>query len=123
MQSLLDAGLPLVGLAEAIRAGYLDLGFVDAPAYERFAGLTDMTFRDAAATFGVPIEIVLAIREGSGSAAATAEDRMRPSETEVLPALAMELLGTACARQSWSGPSGRSARACVGWPRSRPTGG
>jgi adenylate cyclase len=91
-QSLVDGGLPLTGLAEAIRAGYLDLGFVDAPAYDRFAGLSNTSFRAAAATFGVPIEIALAIREASGSAAATADDLMRPSEMEALPALAMELL-------------------------------
>ncbi len=91
VQSLEDGGLPLDGLAAAVRGGVLDLGFVDAPAYERFTGLSDVTFGDAATQAHVPVEIVLAIREASGSAAAAPDDRMRPSEIEVVPALAMEL--------------------------------
>jgi adenylate cyclase len=91
IHSLTASGLPLEGIGAATAAGFLDLGFIDAPAYERFTGLTGLTFAAAAAEHGVPLEIVLAIRDASGSAAASADDRMRPAELDVLPALAMEL--------------------------------
>jgi hypothetical protein len=90
-QALDEGGLSLDGVAKAIEAGALDLGFVDAAAYERFTGLTDVTFADAAARAGLPMEIVLAIREASGSSAAAPDDRMRPSELEAVPALRMEV--------------------------------
>ncbi len=91
VRGLAEGGLSIEGLAGAVRAGILDLGFAAAPAYERFAGLTDETFESTAARTGVPIEILLAIRDASGSAAAAPGDRMRPAELEVVPALQMEL--------------------------------
>jgi adenylate cyclase len=91
VHSLDAAGMSIEGLAGAIRGGHLDLGFVDAPAYERFAGLTDVTFRQVAERTGIPLEIVLAVREAAGSAAPQPDDRMRAVELEVVPALELEL--------------------------------
>jgi adenylate cyclase len=91
VHSLDAAGMPAEGLAAAIRAGHIDLGFVDAPAYERFAGLTDLNFREVAARTGIPLEIVLAIREAAGSAAPGPDDLMRQVELEAVPALEAEI--------------------------------
>lgn len=91
LRALADGGLPLEGVAKAMADGYLDLGFVDAPAYERFTGVTDATFRSVSERTGVPLDILLAIREASGSAVASPDDHMRPSELDVVPALEMEL--------------------------------
>ncbi|HET9853044.1 MAG TPA: adenylate/guanylate cyclase domain-containing protein [Candidatus Limnocylindrales bacterium] len=91
VQSLDAAGLPIDGLGAAIQAGHIDLGFVDAPAYNLFAGLTDTTFGETAARSGVPLEVVLAIREAAGASVPSPDDRMRQVELEVLPALEMAL--------------------------------
>jgi len=87
MQALDGTGLPLDSVAEAMRAKQIDLGFVDDPAYSHFAGLTDETYRDASSRTGVPIELLLAIREAMGSPPPVAEDRVREIETGVIPAV------------------------------------
>ena len=45
VRSLESAGIPLEGVADAIRRGALTLDFLDAAAYERFAALAPETFR------------------------------------------------------------------------------
>jgi adenylate cyclase len=87
VHSLTEGGLPLDGLAESIRRGDIDLGFIDDPAYDRFAGLTDTTFRQLSERSGIPMDVALAIRQATGSALPEPDDRVRENELDVVPAL------------------------------------
>jgi DNA-binding transcriptional MerR regulator len=46
LQSLEQAGVPLDGIATAIRDGALSFSFIDVPAFDRFAGLSGTTFQE-----------------------------------------------------------------------------
>lgn len=49
LQSLERAGVPLEGLAAAVRAGALSFAFLDGGAYDRFAGLSGTSFQELSA--------------------------------------------------------------------------
>ena len=91
IHSLVAAGLPLEAIGEGIRGGVVDLAFVDDPAYELFAGLTDETFAQVSERTGVPFEILAAMREATGAPTPRPEDRLRTFELETLPALELEV--------------------------------
>jgi class 3 adenylate cyclase len=91
LHSLDAAGMPMDAVAEAIRRGLFDLGFVNAPAYGMFAGLGGETFAEASARTGVPFEILAAIREATGSPLPEPGDRLRDIDLEAIPAIALEL--------------------------------
>ena len=67
MQSLERAGVPLEGMATAVRDGALSFSFMDVPAFDRFAGLSGATFRQLSAQTGIPLELLLVVREASAS--------------------------------------------------------
>lgn len=69
-RSLENAGIPLDGVAAGIRNGALSLDFLDAAAYERFAALAPETFRQVSERTGVPVELLMIIREAIGLAQA-----------------------------------------------------
>jgi adenylate cyclase len=91
IEGLVGDGLPLERLAEALRRGDLTLDFVNQPGYDRFASLTDTTFRELSARSGVPLELVLTIREAMGFAEASPDDRVRESELAVVPQLQLQV--------------------------------
>jgi adenylate cyclase len=80
VRSLIAAGVPLVGLGAAIRSGKVSLDFLDEPAYERFSALSDVTFAQLAERTGVPVQLLMLIREAAGSAAPLPDDRVRDEE-------------------------------------------
>jgi len=80
VQSLKGAGISLEGLASALEAGTLTLDFLDAPVYERFSALSDVTFQQLSDRTGVPINLLLLIREAAGSAPPNPDDRLREEE-------------------------------------------
>jgi len=90
-RSLEGAGISLEVLGGAIRSGALDLNFLDSEAYERFAGLSDETFRMVSDRTGVPIELLMAVRESIGMAQPSPDDRMRDDELGVVPFLALQI--------------------------------
>jgi adenylate cyclase len=87
------SGLPLDGIAEAVRGGHLDFGIFDGGAYDRIAALTGETFRQAAERTGVPLDVLLVIREAVGFAIADPDDLMREDELEVIPLLLSGVAG------------------------------
>jgi adenylate cyclase len=87
LHSLAITGMPLDAIAEGVRHGILDLGFVDAPAYGLFAGFADETFEEAGRRTGIPFQALAAMREATGSPPPKPEDRLREFELEALPAL------------------------------------
>jgi adenylate cyclase len=91
LQSIDVAGMPLEAIAEGMRRGMVDLGFVDDPAYDLFTGLTDETFREASARTGVPLEVLVAVREAMGSPASGPDDRLRELELDALPAIQLQI--------------------------------
>lgn len=54
VQSLEQAGVPLDGMAAAVRDGVLSFSFMDKTAYDRFAGLAGMTFHELSARIWYP---------------------------------------------------------------------
>ena len=91
VQALQDAGVPLDGLGAAVAAGDLSLDFMDSEAYERFSSLTPITFQELSAQTGVPVDLLMMVREASGSAQPSPDDRVRDNEMEVVPFLAMQV--------------------------------
>ena len=91
LHSMAAGGLPMDAVAEGMRQGVIDLEFVNDPAYGLFTGLTDETFREAAARTGVPLEVLITLREAMGSPPPTPDDRLRELELEALPALALQI--------------------------------
>ena len=89
--ALVDAlergGLPVEVIAGAIRQGRLTLDFVDQPGYGFLATLQPTTFRDVSAETGIPLELLLVVREAMGFAQADPDDRMRSQEAEVVTLL------------------------------------
>ena len=79
------AGLPLEGIAAALASGAMSLDFVDQPDYERYAALSNETFREVSARTGVPVELLLLIREAMGFGQPSPDDRVRNDELEVIP--------------------------------------
>jgi adenylate cyclase len=85
--SLERAGVPLEGISTAIRGGDLSLAFMDQPFYERFASLSTMTFEELAAKTGVPIELLMVVREAIGFGQPQPHDRVREDELRIAPVI------------------------------------
>jgi hypothetical protein len=52
------AGLPMEGIAAAIRSGRLSFGFLEATLYRRWAVRTGLTYRQVSQETGVPLELL-----------------------------------------------------------------
>jgi class 3 adenylate cyclase/DNA-binding transcriptional MerR regulator len=85
VHDMTEAGLPLEGLAAVITRGGMGLGFMDSPAYERFTALGDETFAQASERTGVPIELLMVVREAAGGSVPSPDDKIQESE---LPTIA-----------------------------------
>jgi class 3 adenylate cyclase len=90
LQTLEKAGLPLPGLGEAIRRGVLTLDFMDIDTYDRWASLSDTTYRELGEATGLPLELLTVIREAMGYAQPMPDDRMREDEKAVLPLITIQ---------------------------------
>jgi adenylate cyclase len=78
--SLSAAGVPLDGLAAALRSGQISLAFLDATAFDRFPPLSATTFAQMAERTGVPVEMLMFVREAAGAIPPDPDDRMREAE-------------------------------------------
>ena len=87
IESFLAVGIPLDGLAAAHRQGDLSLVFLDSPAFDRYGTFSGLTFGELSEQTGVPVELLLVIREAMGLALATPDDRVREDEMEIVPLL------------------------------------
>jgi adenylate cyclase len=90
VQTLEGAGLPLAGLGEAVRSGVVSLAFIDSPSYDRWGSFSETTFQSLSAETGVPVELLMVIREAMGSAAPRSDDRVRVDEMLVVPMVQMQ---------------------------------
>jgi adenylate cyclase len=90
-KSLEDAGFPLEGLAAGIKSGALSLSFLDAASYERFAALGSETFRQVSDRTGIPLELLMVVREAIGMAQPSPDDRLREDEMAIVPFVELQL--------------------------------
>ncbi len=91
VKMLEGSGLPLDGIAAAVRDGKLSLAFMDASSYDRFSTLTDTTFAQLSAQTGIPFELLVVIREAVGFAEPTPDDNVRDVELQVAPLVQMQI--------------------------------
>jgi adenylate cyclase len=91
VRSLVDAGVPLDGVSAAIRSGVFSLDFLDAPAFERFSALSEVTFAQYAEQTKVPVDLLMLIREAAGSPTPLPDDRIRDEELPYAEYLAAQV--------------------------------
>jgi adenylate cyclase len=91
LQSLERAGVPLEGLAAAARDGALSFSFLDVGAYDRFAGLSGTTFQQLSAQTGIPLELLMVVREAVGFAEPRPQDHVHHNELSVVPLIQLQL--------------------------------
>ena len=120
--SLEQAGVPLDELGTAGRDGALSFSFLDASAFDRFAGLSSTTFRDLSARTGIPLELLMVVREALGFAEPRPEDQVREDELSIVPVIELQLSSGCSGPPLSSGGSGRVVTTCAGSLRPRRTG-
>ena len=91
LQSLEQAGVPLEGLAAAVRDGVLSFSFLDVAAYDQFAGLSGTTFQQLSAQTGIPLELLGVVREAVGFAEPGPQDTVHHNELSVVPLIQLQL--------------------------------
>jgi adenylate cyclase len=91
VQSLERAGVPLDGMAAAVRDGALSFSFLDVTAFDRFAGLSSTSFHELSERTGVPFELLKVVREALGFAEPGPEDQVRQDELSVVEAIELQL--------------------------------
>ena len=85
------SGVPLDALATAVERGDLSFAFLDLSVYERFAQLSDRTFRGVSDDGGIPLELLKVVREAIGFARPGDEDQVREDELLVVPLIELQL--------------------------------
>ena len=92
LASLASAGVPRELFAKEIKSGrLLSLDFLDNPIFSRFSILSTTTFEELAANTGIPLELILVIREAIGSAVPQPTDLVREIELQVVPLIEAQL--------------------------------
>lgn len=89
--SFLASGITADVVAAEIRDGHLDLAFLDSPTFVSFMALSELTFEELATERGIPVEVLLAIREAIGSAVPRPTDRVREIELRIVPSIEAQL--------------------------------
>jgi adenylate cyclase len=90
-RGLEGAGLPIEALVEALDRGELSFAFLELSVYDRFSALTPRTFTDVSEQEGIPLDVLLVVREAMGLAQAAPDDQMREDELEVVPLIQLQL--------------------------------
>jgi adenylate cyclase len=86
-----QAGLPMAGIASAIRAGRLSFAFLEAAPFRRWAVRSTRTYRQVSQETGVPLDTLGAVLESMGFARMGPDEPMREDELEVVPLLQLGL--------------------------------
>jgi adenylate cyclase len=85
------AGLPMAGIAAAVRQGRLSFAFLEAAPYRRWAVRSARTYRQVSQETGVPLELLGSALEAIGFARMAPDELMREDELEVVPLLQLGL--------------------------------
>jgi adenylate cyclase len=91
VRSLERAGVPLDGMAAAVRGGSLSFSFLDTSAFDQFTGVSSTTFRELSERTGVPLVLLKVVREAVGFAEPKPEDHVREDELSVVPLIELQL--------------------------------
>jgi adenylate cyclase len=91
VQNLVAAGIPIDLLADTLRSGSFSLAFMDDPAYSLFTSFTSETFQEVSARTGVPLNLLIAVRESAGGVTPAPGDRVRDGELPVVTLLEFQL--------------------------------
>ena len=91
IEGLVASSIPLDLVARAIRTGEFSLDFVDAPSYNLFDSYSTETFEEASAKTGVPLDLLMMIREATGSATPEPGSRIREDEMAILASIEYQL--------------------------------
>jgi adenylate cyclase len=86
-RSFQEAGIVLEQVAPLVTRGEVSLDYLEHPAFDRLGSLSSRTFRQLAEDSGVPLELLMVIREAMGAAQPLPDDRVRDHELEVVPFL------------------------------------
>jgi class 3 adenylate cyclase len=95
------AGLPMAGIAAAIRAGRLSFAFLEATPYRRWAARSARTYRQVSQKTGVPLDLLGSFLEAMGFARMAPDELIREDELEVVPLLQLGL-SSGLLDQLWS---------------------
>lgn len=92
IKGLERSGIPVEDVGEAIRLGDFPLSAFDLETYAtRFARLSDQTFASLSQASGVPLDLLVVIREAIGFAHASPDDRVREDELRLVPPIKRQL--------------------------------
>jgi hypothetical protein len=82
-----QAGLPMAGIAAAVRADRLSFAFLEAAPYRRWAVRSARTYRQVSQEAGVPLELLGSFLEAIGFARMAPDEPIREDELQVAPLL------------------------------------
>jgi len=102
-----QAGLPMEGIASAIRAGRLSFAFLEASPFRRWAVRSARTYRQVSEETGAPLELLRTALASMGFASVAPEDRIREDELEIVPLLQLGHT-TGVLDQAWMSRVGRT---------------
>ena len=102
-----QAGLPMDGIAAAIRAGRLSFGFLEAAPFRRWAVRSARTYRQVSQETGVPLDTLGSALESMGFAKMAPDELMREDELEIVPLLRLGL-STGVLDLAWTARAGRA---------------
>ena len=91
LASLLASKLPLEFFEAGLKSGAMSVDFLDDPVYSHFSAFSRESFTDASVRTGVPVDLLMVIREAIGSALPKPADRMRDIELEIVPLVEAQL--------------------------------
>jgi adenylate cyclase len=91
LRSFEEAGVPLEGMAAAVRDGTLSFSYLDASAFDRFAGISSTTFQQVSESTGISLDLLRVVREALGFAEPRPEDLVREDELAVVPVIELQL--------------------------------
>src|SRR5215208_3529240 len=101
------AGLPMDGIASAIRSGRLSFAFLEAAPYRRWAVRSARTYRQVSQETGVPLELLGDALESMGFARRAPDEPMREDELGVVPFVQLGHT-TGVLDQLWATRAGRA---------------
>ena len=91
VRALEQAGIPLDGIGHAVRTGSVSLDRFDQPIYDVFATREATTFQELADRSGMPLELLLVVREALGYARPEPVDHVTGDELEIVPLIQLQL--------------------------------
>jgi class 3 adenylate cyclase len=78
-------------MAAAVRRGALSFAFLDVSAFDRFAGLSEVTFREISDKTRIPIDLLMVAREAFGLSEPGPQDYVREGELSVIETVERQL--------------------------------